>query len=198
MKTIDDIYVNYWCKSKPAFTELEIALMEGGHSLEKEDKPALGFIKSLTQYDDNLVELCNMIKKNVEQLSKPGMVAACVIDPKGRVVSRTSKSRGNKWVHAERNAVEAYEQIYGELPSNSMIVTTLSPCNEHRDTTAKERVGDSCTDYLNSKGIKNVYCGYMDPTQDNSRAKFKQVVTTNKEIKAQCKKFADSFLKDDK
>lgn len=31
---IDDIYHNFWGKQKPKFTAMELALMEGGHSLE--------------------------------------------------------------------------------------------------------------------------------------------------------------------
>ena len=44
---IDDVYVNFWGKTKPKFSELEIALMEGGHSLEKEEK--FSFLKSLKE-----------------------------------------------------------------------------------------------------------------------------------------------------
>ena len=35
---IDDIYVSYWAKPAPKFSEMELALMEGGHSLEEEKK----------------------------------------------------------------------------------------------------------------------------------------------------------------
>ena len=35
---IDDIYYNFWGKQKPKFTEMELALMEGGHSLEKDNE----------------------------------------------------------------------------------------------------------------------------------------------------------------
>ncbi len=31
--SIDEIYFNFWGKPKPKFTEMELALMEGGHSL---------------------------------------------------------------------------------------------------------------------------------------------------------------------
>ena len=45
---IDAIYPNYWkIKKQPEFTEMELAIMEGGGSLEKE--PKLPFIKSLTE-----------------------------------------------------------------------------------------------------------------------------------------------------
>lgn len=35
---IDDIYINFWGKQKPKFTELELAVMEGGHSLESDNE----------------------------------------------------------------------------------------------------------------------------------------------------------------
>lgn len=38
MKTIDDIYISFWGKPKPKFTAIELALMEGGHSLDKPKK----------------------------------------------------------------------------------------------------------------------------------------------------------------
>lgn len=38
-------YVNHWGKPKPEYTEMELALMEGGHSLEK--PVAMPFLKSL-------------------------------------------------------------------------------------------------------------------------------------------------------
>jgi len=46
---IDSIYPNYWkIKQKPKFTEIELAVMEGGHSLEAEPKKeSFSFIKSL-------------------------------------------------------------------------------------------------------------------------------------------------------
>lgn len=48
---IDKLYPNPWnFKSKPKFTELEIAAMEGGHSIEIEaKKDTYSFIKYVTQ-----------------------------------------------------------------------------------------------------------------------------------------------------
>jgi hypothetical protein len=42
---------DYWLKTKvaPQFTDLEIAAMEGGHSIEKEKKETYSFIKSLKE-----------------------------------------------------------------------------------------------------------------------------------------------------
>ena len=31
-----------------------------------------------------------------------------------------------------------------------------------------DRYKDSCTDLLDDEGIRTVYCGYSDPTQDDS------------------------------
>lgn len=47
---IDDIYVHFWSKPRPKFTEMELALMEGGHSLKQaaaEEK--FNFLKQLTE-----------------------------------------------------------------------------------------------------------------------------------------------------
>jgi hypothetical protein len=48
---IDAIFPNFWLKPKaePKFTELELALMEGGHSIEKEKTQTYSFIKSITK-----------------------------------------------------------------------------------------------------------------------------------------------------
>lgn len=42
---------NYWKveKVKPAFTEMELALMEGGQSLEQPKKETYSFLKSLKE-----------------------------------------------------------------------------------------------------------------------------------------------------
>lgn len=33
--SIDEVYVNFWGKPKAKFTEMELAIMEGGNSLEE-------------------------------------------------------------------------------------------------------------------------------------------------------------------
>ena len=47
---MSDVYINFWRKPKetPKFTDMELALMEGGHSLE-EPKNTYSFIKELTK-----------------------------------------------------------------------------------------------------------------------------------------------------
>ena len=144
--------------------------------------------------DKYLVELCNLIvagqKKDAEKF---GMVSACVLDPDHRAVARTSMKVGNKWSHAERNAIDAYEREYGKIPEGSIILTTLSPC----DGAMADRYQGSCTDYINSSPVKKVYCGYSDPSQHDEDFEFTVETTSNKDIQKLCKKFADTFLGDE-
>jgi pyrimidine deaminase RibD-like protein len=144
------------------------------------------------QLDAVLVELCEIILEGKQD--NPdfyGSVSAAVIDPKGRLVTGLNYVYGNYRIHAERAAIDKYEAEYGELPKGSIVVTTLSPCSDRMDS----RYEESCADLLNSKGIKLAYCGYNDPTQENTQDKFVTIITENSKLKALCKKFADTFLK---
>jgi hypothetical protein len=48
-------YYNFWkVEKKKEFTEMEIALMEGGHSIEKPKKETYSFIKSLSSKEPTL------------------------------------------------------------------------------------------------------------------------------------------------
>ena len=140
-----------------------------------------------------LLKLCKMVTNG--QKSDPeyhGMVAACVVDRRGHGVASTSTQEENLWHHAERNALEKYKNLHGEVPHDAVIVTTLSPCN----SAMKDRDGNSCTDIINYYNVKRVYCGYIDPTQDNHLEEFAVVKTHNPEIESVCKDLADTFLKD--
>jgi pyrimidine deaminase RibD-like protein len=153
-------------------------------------------IHNYSKLDKILSKLCRMIIKGQISNNDYGMVAACVLDPDNKLVSGlNSPGEDGKRVHAERVAIEKYEAKYGSVPSGSIIITTLSPCNETDDDTADNRVGESCAAYINGKGIKKVYCGYIDPTQDNDIRKFNLIETGDNSIREECKKFADTFLK---
>jgi pyrimidine deaminase RibD-like protein len=146
------------------------------------------------QLDFVLAELCGLVIEG--QQDNPdfnGMVAAAVIDPKGRLVTGLNYLYGSYRVHAERAAIDKYEEEYGELSQGSIVVTTLSPCSDRMDS----RYEESCTDLLNSKRIKLAYCGYNDPSQENVQDKFITIITENSKIKSLCKKFADTFLDED-
>jgi pyrimidine deaminase RibD-like protein len=149
-------------------------------------------IHNRKKLDRYLVNLCNEIVEG--QQTDPdlyGMVAACVLDPDNNEVSSTSTKKDGKWKHAERNAMEAYKEIHGEIPEGSIIITTLSPCDDKMN----DRYGTSCTDLINNSPVKKVYCGYMDPSQSNDDFDFTNEVTNNHSIQELCKKFADTFLK---
>ena len=118
-----------------------------------------------------------------EDAEKYGMVAACILGPNSQKVCRTSYKDGDKYVHAERAAIDAY----GDISSDCMVITTLSPCNQPMD----DRAGESCEDLIHSMGIKHVYCGYKDPTQEQDSS----IETKNPKLRELCKQFADTFLK---
>jgi len=156
-------------------------------------------IHNRPKLDRILLELCYQILKGQrDDPVKYGMVAACVLDPKNRKVlcaNEAVESGGRK--HAERVAIEEYIKKYGDIPEGSIIVTTLSPCNEYDTDMAAGRYGESCTDLINNSNVKKVYCGYMDPSQHNEHTEYTLEDTGNDDIQRLCKQFADTFLKDD-
>ena len=147
--------------------------------------------------DNILVELCELIiNKQKEDPDFYGMVAACVLDNQNRVVKSTSQNMNDKWVHAERAAMLKYEHEVGPLEEGSIIITTLSPCSKKME----DRYKESCTSIINESPIRKVYCGYSDPTQDDSEnykhKKFHIETSRNEKINELCKEFADTFLPD--
>ena len=142
--------------------------------------------------DTVLGTLCELvIKKQQENPDFYGWVGAAVLDSQGRIVTGVNYLYGNGRVHAERAAIDRYEEAYGELPRGCTVITTLSPCCQD---TGDNRIEDSCTDYLNEKHVKLAYCGYKDPTQKPEHNKFTIIITDNEKIQQLCKKFADTFL----
>lgn len=147
--------------------------------------------------DQYLVNLCKLIinGKNTDP-DQYGMVAACVLDPDNNVVyGINSAAEHGQRQHAERVAMNRYEDQYGEIPKGSIIITTLSPCNEYGTHMADERYGESCTDIINNSMVRKVYCGYQDPSQDNEHNEYTLEQTSNSDVKELCKKFANTFLK---
>lgn len=154
-------------------------------------------IRNRPKLDRILVELCQYIIKGQHiDSNKYGMVAACVLDPENRRVYGVNEAAGDgKRRHAERVAIDRYVQNYGDIPEGSIIITTLSPCNEDDTEMADERYGESCTDLVNSTKCRKVYCGYIDPSQHNNHAEYTLEETQQGKIKELCKSFADTFLK---
>jgi pyrimidine deaminase RibD-like protein len=150
-----------------------------------------------------LVKLCEMvIEAQQEDGDYYGMVAAGVLDPDNNLAASVNYPHedGGR-VHAERAAIEEYENHYGQsVPEGSIIITTCSPCNEHNDVTANGRYGESCTQLINESTVHKVYCGYMDPSQGDDahdERTFTLEETRNPAIRKLCEKFANTFLKND-
>ena len=156
-------------------------------------------IHNRKKLDQILVELCQqIIQGQHDDPEKYGMVAACVLDPKNRkVLSVNEAAEDGTRKHAERVAIERYVEKYGDIPTGSIILTTLSPCNEDDTEMAAGRFGESCTDLINNSNVKKVYCGYMDPSQHNDHTEYTLEDTGNDDIQRLCKQFADTFLKDE-
>jgi pyrimidine deaminase RibD-like protein len=147
-------------------------------------------IRNYKKLDAILLDLCDLVVKGQKSNKDYGMVAAAVLDPKNQLISRLNYPGKHGRIHAERAAMEAYSEKYGDVPEGSIIITTLSPCSEHLD----ERDGPSCTDLVNHSSVKKVYCGYTDPTQKEEQRHFNIIETSDQEIRSKCKQFADTFL----
>ena len=148
-------------------------------------------IRNYEKLDNILSKLCALVVEG--QKTKPdyyGKVAAAVLDPDNNLVARLNYPSNKGRIHAERAAMEAYEEQYGDIPEGSIVLTTLSPCSEHMS----ERDGPSCTDYINNSTVKKVYCGYQDPTQDENQREFNILESKDSDIRDLCKTFADTFL----
>jgi len=150
-------------------------------------------IRNYHKLDNILSKLCNMVVKGQQSEKDYGMVAAAVLDPDNQIVARLNRpGASDKRIHAEHAAMLDYMDKYGAIPEGSIIITTLSPCNKHM----AERDGPSCTELINNSVVKKVYCGYMDPTQDDDTRQFNVMETANKQLRHKCKQFADTFLDD--
>jgi len=149
-------------------------------------------IHNYDKLDRIMSKLCALVVEG--QKTRPehfGKVAACVLDPDNQIVARLNcPGKAGKRIHAERAAMEAYEELHGDIPQGSIVLTTCSPCSEHM----AERDGVSCTDYINNSTIKKVYCGYSDPTQEEEQREFNILETKDSDIRDLCKTFAETFM----
>jgi len=153
--------------------------------------------KTQQQYDVVLADCVEkLLNKQKEDSEYWGLVAAAVIDSEENIVFGVNHlTKSGKRKHAERVAIENYEDKFGSIPSDSIIVTTLSPCSEDM----AERWGESCTELLNKNNIKQVYIGFTDEKQsdtDTYRSKqFKINQTKNPKLKKLCQNISNLFLK---
>jgi pyrimidine deaminase RibD-like protein len=146
-----------------------------------------------TRLDQMLEKLMAMIVHGQELDSNYcGLVAACIIDNNNRVACGLSHyGPDGRRRHAERVALDRYRERWGDPESGSICVTTLSPCTSH----IRDRYAESCKDLINQTQIRKVYCGYLDPTQQDLTGKtFSLRETRNPDIRATCKIIAHQFL----
>ena len=151
-------------------------------------------ISNHDKLDAILVRLCELVIDGQKQdPDRYGMVAAAVLDPDNNCVAALNYRRGNKDVHGERAAMDAYHERFGDIPEGSIILTTCSPCTEPMP----ERLGDSCKDLISSTPVHKVYAGYRDPSQQtqNGDKTYHLEITRNKKIQDLCQAFADTWLK---
>jgi pyrimidine deaminase RibD-like protein len=153
-------------------------------------------IRNHDKLDDLLVRLCELVidgqRKNPELY---GMVASCVLDPDNNAVAALNYKKGDKSLHGERAAIDAYHKRFGEIPEGSIILTTCSPCTDPMP----DRFGNSCKDLISSTPVHKVYAGYRDPSQQTTSGDktYHLEITRNKKIQELCKAFADTWLKDE-
>jgi pyrimidine deaminase RibD-like protein len=140
------------------------------------------------EFDAILAKCCELVLSCHERDPEYyGMVAACVVFPDGRqVYGINHKSEVGLRIHAEVAAIEACGD---DIRPECTIVTTLSPCNQFM----ADRLGLNCDHIIKEVyGIEQVYCGYVDPTQEPMLID----QTNNPKLQELCKKFADTFLKE--
>jgi pyrimidine deaminase RibD-like protein len=150
-------------------------------------------ISNYDKLDRLLVVLCELVIKGQQRDPELyGVCASGVLDPDNQFVTALNYRQGNKSVHAERAAIDAYRKRFGKIPEGSIILTTCSPCTEPMP----DRAGASCEDLISSTPVHKVYAGYRDPSQQH-RATDKTYhlqITKNKKIQELCKMFADTWL----
>jgi pyrimidine deaminase RibD-like protein len=154
-------------------------------------------IHSRGKLDSILAECCRLVlDKNSDDPDFWGMVGACVLDEKNRVVFGVNHLvDGDLRDHAEVAAIKNYIDQYGEEGiSGSIIITTLSPCCKATDQ-PEER---NCTEYISNLGIKKVYCGFKDAEETHAEVyqhkKFHLAETRNRKLRHLCEKMAATFL----
>lgn len=139
------------------------------------------------ELDSILAECCEKVLAGQERDPEYyGMVGACVVFPIGRKIFGVNhKNEVGLRVHAERAAIEACGD---DISPECIMVTTLSPCNQEME----DRAGLNCDHVIKEiYGIKDIYCGYVDPTQESMLID----VTENPKLRQLCKQLADTFLK---
>lgn len=132
-----------------------------------------------------------------------GVVAAAVIDGEQTTYEGSGVPGPGQTVHAERNAIRAYYEEYGEPSDDAWVVTTLSPCVYPM----AGREGCSCTDLLRGDdpdlpAIPRFHTGCIDPSQVDEET-YRQLgltvsVTTDPVLQTCCRNLCEFFQTNDR
>lgn len=154
-------------------------------------------IHSTDKLDSILAECCRQVLLHrLRGGSYWGMVGACVLGNRNNPVFGVNHTvDGGFRCHAEVAAYQNYIKKYGsDGLDGAIIITTLSPCSSDIDQPG----GINCTEFINSTGIRKVYCGFSDPSQIDTptwrHKKFHIVETRNRALRDVCCGFASTFL----
>lgn len=153
-------------------------------------------IHSIDKLDGILAECCRLVlHRHKENPEYWGAVGACLLGSNNVPVYGVNHvlEDGHR-DHAEVDAIKNYLAEFGkEGLEGSILITTLSPCSSDID----QPDGRNCVDYINSHGIKKVYCGYTDPlesiTDTYKHKKFHIMETRNPKLRELCAKLRSTF-----
>lgn len=140
--------------------------------------------------------IAELFKRRQEDPEYWGLVSAAIMDPDDQIVFGVNHiTEAGTRKHAERVAIENYEDKFGPIPDGCIIVTTLSPCS----SPMKNRWGESCTEMIDNSRIKKVYAGWADPhetdTDEYRHKKFNVNITKNSKLRNLCKKIGILAIK---
>lgn len=109
--------------------------------------------------DDVLLQAILLLRDTWEN-PEVGIVAAAIVDPRFEPVFGVSlRTPSRRWLHAERNVLQEFENRYGVPGQNALMITTLSPCTK---VNSLSRAGKPCAQLLMEKRFRRVHTGCID------------------------------------
>lgn len=120
-------------------------------------------------------------------------IVSCVIADENKLAFGTSIKKENQWIHAEKNALFNFENLYGPPSENAVFIITLSPCLQRID----ESNEPTCVNVIKNKGINRIHFGAMYSTDisllNYEQMGFKATLTENIMNKIICEKINSLF-----
>lgn len=147
---------------------------------------------TIQYFDDLLKETLKYLYEHWYE-ENVGIVSCCLADKNNKAFA-TSTRDGKNWKHAERNAYEKYQTLYGQPTSDSVFVVTLSPCLKN----LKYRGQSSCSELMKKIGVARTHFGVLDTMHASSLADYKNYgidasVTKNASLASMCENLMAIF-----